>query len=362
MRKCLLLALLIISAGIAKGSEISVVAYEVGGQILTNDIIIEGEIVNGDYEKFLSACYFSFRCEPSGPHDVSVFSRGGNALEGMKIGRLIRKLRLSTMTPSGPSDGLDPDNDCGLEYGFWGLPKDRRNCNCASTGFLIWFGGVERHCRILGIHRAFVDHELLKTMSEEDAVKYTRLVNEKVEGYLSEMGATTELIEYIKSIPSNEIQYILPTYYKKQLEGFIPEYQEWVLSKCGDTHAVDMEIKAIELAYPSKTERDVKNIPPEVMKKYGILQDKRGEVGRCQSSIGKKIRADAFNKYFDVAVNEVKPMFMSKEKYFASFNTKVYSKFLYNFKNGKFVPINKASVSTTENGLLLYKAGKVSNE
>ena len=67
-------------------------------------LVFEGKIVAGDFDKVRS-----FLGKKSNFDKISggVFlaSPGGSIIQAMKIGRLIRDLRLSTDAPSGPANG-----------------------------------------------------------------------------------------------------------------------------------------------------------------------------------------------------------------------------------------------------------------
>jgi len=191
MKPVFSILIILLSFNPLSASEISVVSLLGNSDVKRDAIIIEGEIANQDYKRFLSALNTTYMRNPAGPSRVYLYTLGGDAIEAMKIGRLIRKLRLSTGAPSITSTG---DISC-CDFKAWRLPISKSNCNCASAGFLIWIAGIERTGNVLGIHRTFIDHGLLRTMSEKAALKYTNQVYDQTGRYLTEMGAGSNLIE-----------------------------------------------------------------------------------------------------------------------------------------------------------------------
>ena len=87
-------------------------------------ILIQGEIKQGDYEKFIDVVLQS-----GSPEGVVIGSRGGDVIVAMQIGDLIRSLRLGTEVPyltKGGGAGCDPE---------WLISNS--NCTCLSACFLI---------------------------------------------------------------------------------------------------------------------------------------------------------------------------------------------------------------------------------
>jgi len=100
-------------------------------------------------------------------------SPGGDVLEAMKIGRLIRALKLQTIIPS--KDG-EPQ-----QFGANGEHRSQRpsvNYICASACFFIFVAGIKRELDIsfsaseplLGIHRPYLSDEDLKAMTGEQVI------------------------------------------------------------------------------------------------------------------------------------------------------------------------------------------------
>jgi hypothetical protein len=181
-------------------------------------IVIEGDIEEGDYERFREVV------RGVGPDLSTVYllSRGGNAYEAMKIGRLIRDLHYNTAAWAMNVNG---ERKCHFD------DPDPVNCTCESACFLIFVGGIDRHANMLGIHRVYIDHQYLKTLSGKEAMSYSKKLKEEVSRYLNDMSTPSSIIERVFNIPSNEMVYLSP----EELNSFtgeIDDIQEWVSSRC----------------------------------------------------------------------------------------------------------------------------------
>lgn len=183
-------------------------------------IVIEGGIIEGDYEKFMEAVLKSGYDTKS----VLIASSGGSVNEAMKIGRLIRALKFSTEGPFG--DINEPICITGL--------KNKANCVCKSSCVLIWLSGVHRYGNHLSIHRFVINHNYLKSLSMDKAMFAAKLIRKETDKYMLEMETPIDLIKRIDTIPSNRMETLDKGYIKKNLHGYSKGYQEWLVSKCGD--------------------------------------------------------------------------------------------------------------------------------
>jgi hypothetical protein len=124
---------------------------------------LEGKIVSGDYEKLRSIADdlgLNIRDNPQQSIHVvlHLYSPGGNLLEAIKIGRLVRALRWMTSAPQNYSKPSD------LEYDVRKQKEPETNYMCASACFFIFVAGIERYAGyrsnvaplILGIHRPYL--------------------------------------------------------------------------------------------------------------------------------------------------------------------------------------------------------------
>ena len=121
------LAIVIVALGLALNPTCSATIELVGRAVdgHTLGVKIEGEIQPGDAEKLLKIYeYFG----PAAASKVFLWSPGGNVEEAMKIGNLMRQLRLSSIAP-------DRLNILGIlgQLGVQASPLDKGNNLCASA-------------------------------------------------------------------------------------------------------------------------------------------------------------------------------------------------------------------------------------
>ncbi len=94
---------------------------------------------------------------------VYLASQGGDVLEAMKIGRLIRKLRYETFGP------LNFDGHIVSHVKF-----DKQNLTCASSCFFLLAAGIERVGNVVGIHRPYLPEQRYKEIGANDAIDASR--------------------------------------------------------------------------------------------------------------------------------------------------------------------------------------------
>ena len=113
---------------------------------------------------------------------VSFNSPGGNVYKAMDVGRLIRKLNLSTAQP--------------------------RFQECASACSLAFLGGVQRYADpgAIGVHKSSFNPDI--PMTAEEAVSAVQQGTADVMAYISEMGADPGLLALAFSYDSNDIRYL----------------------------------------------------------------------------------------------------------------------------------------------------------
>lgn len=192
------------------------------GSDLPSRILIEGEIEPGDYREFFKSVMISDPWVDT----VEIFSPGGDVLEAMRIGRAIRKLRLKTEVPiSADAKAVE----------FYGNIRSvaPENVTCASACFYIFVAGIHRFGDVLGVHRPYVYHEHLRSMSASEAEDAFEVIRRESDAYLRTMGVPQSIVETLNSAGSHEIYWINRTEKDRYFSGLIPEYQEWVNARCG---------------------------------------------------------------------------------------------------------------------------------
>lgn len=222
-----LLALTIAEVKSVYAAEITVPAHHMSGKRLVSAILIEGPIEKGDYDKFRKATQSSFYQYPI--THVELASSGGNLLEAMKIGSLIRDMRFSTGAPLEIYEGADKYITVKL--------KNVKNRICSSACFFIWAAGIERSGTELSVHRPYLPIESYLEIGAEDAISGGRKIRELSEKYLKEMDIPNELIARMFKIPSRKVEKIPYNEALSSLGGINPDIEDWVLARCPDLTA-----------------------------------------------------------------------------------------------------------------------------
>jgi len=184
-----------------------------------NGILIEGTIAKGDFKRFQ---YLAFSGAGTGP--VWLASPGGDLAEAIKIGQLIRRLKM---------DVWAPENNKHLWNSMIHI-SDQRNNVCASACFFIYAAGTYRSGNVLGVHRPRFAEEDLKAMTMEQAGSGQVSTGEVSADYLRKMGIPNSIIEKAATTKPNDIHWLSETEVKA-LSGYIPEYEDWIEAKCSDT-------------------------------------------------------------------------------------------------------------------------------
>lgn len=159
------------------------------GDIAT--VTLYGKIEEGDAERLLDSLLLSIKQNGHYVDRINLFSPGGDAAEGIRLGRVIKRFYIATEAPTASGDGF-------LCYGYPGTngqPFNSADCICASACAIAWLGGIERR-GIAGFHRVYsVDPE----MSAARAREVRRFFDQEIETFLKEAGAprfVQDLIEY----------------------------------------------------------------------------------------------------------------------------------------------------------------------
>ena len=198
-------------------------------------LILEGKIVAGDYDKLRNflGTKSNFDKISAG---VFLASPGGDVAEAMRIGRLIRTLRLSTDAPSGPPTGNAKFGESLISANH--LVNPRTNYLCASACFFVYVSGIYRNLNWvgrLGVHRPIQLEGIARPLSGDAALKANWFVRETVKNYLKDMDVPDKYVDLVFSVPPTEIRWITQNEFDSDLRGFIPELKDWVGAKC-DPH------------------------------------------------------------------------------------------------------------------------------
>ncbi len=199
-------------------------------------LILEGPIVAGDFDRLRQflADKATFDKITGG---VFTASPGGNMLEAIRIGKLIRALELSTVAPSGSSKGgrrfgetlIRPDN-----------LHDARNYLCTSACFLVFISGVYRDLNWagrLGVHKPFQVRNGVKIVSGDDVADAQ--VRRAMDSYLREMNVRIKYVDLMFSTPSAEVRWITQNELDADITGFIPELKDTAAARCTERATVN---------------------------------------------------------------------------------------------------------------------------
>lgn len=199
------------------------------------NIVIQGEIQKGDFEAFVNAALVA----GSNTSTVFIASKGGDASESIRIGKLIRALHFTTTVRSTHQKLAE------FECSSNGVTSE--NCTCTSSCLLLYLSGIFRNGEYIGVHRVFVNHDNLKSLTLGSAKKHSSIIKEMVDDYITEMGAPDSLSNLINNVPSDNIEFLKEDYISKYLNGLSIGYQEWIYSKCGNGLAMAKLYKHTEM-------------------------------------------------------------------------------------------------------------------
>ena len=204
-------------------------------RVFRGTLVLEGKFVSGDSDRlrnFLGdkANFDKIR------GGIFLASPGGNLIEAMKIGRLIRALRLNTDAPSGPPTGAQRFGESVIRPQM--LVDPRHNYVCASACFFVYVAGIYRNLNWtgrLGIHRPRIPAVDEKGFSAERAFNLTWRIRNILTVYLEEMDVPRKYVDLMYSVPPDEVRWITQREYDADLRGYIPEMKKWAEEKCNLT-------------------------------------------------------------------------------------------------------------------------------
>jgi hypothetical protein len=183
-------------------------------------IVIEGEIMKGDYMRFVE----EIRQHNGKIGKVYIFSHGGNFSEAIEIGKATRRLELTTVIPE--SEYGQPLCDSAKNF-----PK-YYNCDCAGSCFFIFIGGVNRAGTYAKVHSPSFDENEFRRLSEEDARNKFIALQKSAREYMQEMGVPKHLREKILGMPPERAIKVDYETVKKYFHGDISYRHELFQAKC----------------------------------------------------------------------------------------------------------------------------------
>ena len=257
-------------------------------------LVLEGKIVPGDYDKL-----HQFLGTKSNFNKISggVFlaSPGGYMDEAMKIGRLIRTLRLSTDAPSGPPSGIEKFGEFLIHANDLLNPK--ANYACMSACFFVYVSGIYRNVNWagrLGVHRPTQLESIARKPSGDAASKTTAwFIRETVKNYLKEMDVPDRYVDLIFSVPPNKIRLITQDELDSDLRGFVPELKDWIGAKC-DQHTK----KTIFYDLRRRSPPLEKALAAEKERSVSMPAKQSSEIIRCWMQAKTELPMEAWHRVF----------------------------------------------------------------
>ena len=152
--------------------------------------ILEGTIDPGDFEKLQK-----FLDGNKDIVQIYLASPGGNLVEALRMGLLVRRLNLSTTVPSKvlTHQALE---QLSTQYS---LKHPETDYLCASACFFIFVAGVHRGSDangspLLGVHSPFISSEKLRGISTDQASKIKDTARVEIETYLKIMNVPSKYV------------------------------------------------------------------------------------------------------------------------------------------------------------------------
>jgi hypothetical protein len=208
----------------------------------------------------------------------------------MKIGRLIRKLRLDTEVP----EQMPPDLRQKIAAAIK-LKDPQRDYMCASACFFIYVAGIYRSSLhgVLGIHRPYLSDADLKALTANQAMESSTQTRTIVETYLREMGVPSKYADLMFSNSGDQMYWIDDADFEANFWGFIPELKGWVNAKCDKRSEIE---KRVDDALEEKRNRGQRLTPEEESIRLMLGKKMEARV-YCEGDAGDDMREKAWNAY-----------------------------------------------------------------
>jgi hypothetical protein len=201
----------------------------------TSGAVFEGKIEAGDFDKFKNFIFGG-----NNPVEIYLASPGGNLAESIKIGLLLRILKLSTVVPSKTVTNQSRYLAATRHH----LKDPSTDYMCASACFFIFVAGIHRRSddfgsAILGIHMPFLSNDDLKKLNLDQASAAEDRIRTTVGNYLKIMDVPPKYAEDMYSVPKGKIQWIRNDEFESDFAGFIPELRGLANARCGSRSDVE---------------------------------------------------------------------------------------------------------------------------
>lgn len=208
-------------------------------KVFRGALLVEGPIQRGDFDRFRSflADRVAFEKIRKG---VFLASPGGEVMESIKIGYLLRALNLRTLLP-----GLPPGQTSLIQASDLRRPA---NYLCGSACFFLYVAGVDRNpLRVgrLGIHRPVVRSRFNLPTSKEATAVAARGVEDAIGFYLRQMSVSDRLEPMMFSIPNDKIHWLDDHEFSEFVRWTSPKFTETMRRKCPASLSDDHSPKSV---------------------------------------------------------------------------------------------------------------------
>ena len=243
----------------------------------SNGVIIEGLLIEGDHAKLVSLLNRS----GASIDRVSIYSNGGSVFEAIKIGTLIRDLRLRTIAPSGYGSR---GNVC---HGI----ASQKNCTCLSACVLVFAGGIHYYGNVLGMHRSYVGHDFPKSVRGDPGINASEQLMYTVSDYLKTMGFPQQFIDTMNDTHSHNMTLLKTGDINRYLSGYAPQFGEKLVEKCrgrGNTSQMHDQLER---------KRKSTGLTAAEQQQYAALRTTSSRsFSQCQQTAEKNLREEAFDR------------------------------------------------------------------
>jgi hypothetical protein len=213
----------------------------------------------------------------------------------MRIGRLVRALKLRTIIPVKRSDELREK-----QAESFGVHNPDANLLCASACFFVFVGGVQRAqgytfgSPLLGIHRPYFSEDDLKKLSVDGTMAQARAARLAITSYLDDMGVKSGYLDRMYSVPKEQVDWISESEFNSDFAGFVPELRQW------------MDVRAKEVLEHVKA-TDVASQPPNVHKFQNFLIQTLSNPDSRDAFVLDDLQFSSWKKLFDVSSDAFGP-------------------------------------------------------
>jgi len=235
---------------------------------------VEGDIVPGDARKLLDF-YKTYGVMISPVH---LRSKGGSVEEAMKMGAIIRRLRLETEVPVWDT-GRPPVDRIKVDH--------QEDEVCASACFLVYAGGASRFGNYLALHRPSLPRIEARKINDVEYEVAQKAMVPKVRTYLADMEVDQFWID--RMFAANSQEYYMPTWAEADskvhhLMGMVPSLEEVVLSKCNEDPTVDRKLKALRKSGTPPSAEDKEKIKQALQETEVFFECKKTVLSDMQSA------------------------------------------------------------------------------